>query len=150
MSEHEKTKRQQEGNPGIDGTSSDIVEESSSTSLEGNQVVLKKNKKKKTKILDIEEVRGISDGKLEIDAEKDVKEADRLNLQDYAERLMRLDACCVEDVDWDNLLEHRPGDICRKRWTEMTRYISKNKEKSFIEQVEVLSQHYSEMTEYRK
>ncbi|XP_042435736.1 uncharacterized protein LOC122021656 isoform X1 [Zingiber officinale] len=64
--------------------------------------------------------------------------------------LMRLDACCVEDVDWDNLLEHRPGDICRKRWTEMTRYIGENKEKSFIEQVEVLSQHYSEMTEYRK
>ncbi|KAG6479109.1 hypothetical protein ZIOFF_062569 [Zingiber officinale] len=76
MSEHEKTKRQQEGNPRIDGTSSDIVEESSSTSLEGNQVVLKKNKKKKTKILEIEEVRGISDGKLEIDAEKDVKEAE--------------------------------------------------------------------------
>ncbi|XP_074587434.1 uncharacterized protein LOC141843275 [Curcuma longa] len=61
--------------------------------------------------------------------------------------LMRLDACCVEDVNWDNLLEHRSGDICRKRWAEMARYIGENKEKPFIEQVEVLSQQYSEMME---
>lgn len=43
----------------------------------------------------------------------------------------------------------RSGDICRKRWTEMARYIGENKEKPFIEQVEVLWQRYSEMIEYR-
>ncbi|KAJ0972185.1 hypothetical protein J5N97_020144 [Dioscorea zingiberensis] len=65
--------------------------------------------------------------------------------------LQNIDACCVEDVDWDNLLEHRSGDICRKRWGEMIRYIGGHKEKSFIEQVDILSQRYCpEMLEYKK
>ncbi|KAH7665240.1 SANT/Myb domain-containing protein [Dioscorea alata] len=65
--------------------------------------------------------------------------------------LQNEDACCEEDVDWDNLLEHRPGDICRKRWNQMIRYIGGHREKSFIEQVEVLSQRYCpEMLEYRE
>lgn len=84
MSEHEKKKRktkdkkkrQQAVNPRMDCMSSDIVEESSSISSEGTRVALKRHKKKKTKNLEIEEGRGISDGKLETDAEKDVKEAE--------------------------------------------------------------------------
>ncbi|KAK9280381.1 hypothetical protein L1049_014070 [Liquidambar formosana] len=35
--------------------------------------------------------------------------------------LFSLDACCMEDVDWDYLLEHRSGDLCRKRWNQMVR-----------------------------
>ncbi|URE25350.1 SANT [Musa troglodytarum] len=66
-------------------------------------------------------------------------------------RLLKVDACCLEDVDWDNLLQHRSGEICRKRWGQMTRHIGGFKEKPFIEQVEVLSKRYCpEMIEYRK
>ncbi|RRT74306.1 hypothetical protein B296_00005516 [Ensete ventricosum] len=76
--------------------------------------------------------------------------------------LLKVDACCLEDVDWDNLLEHRylaissillfrSGEICRKRWGQMIRHIGGFKEKPFIEQVEVLSKRYCpEMVEYRK
>ncbi|KAI3968619.1 hypothetical protein MKW92_028149 [Papaver armeniacum] len=47
--------------------------------------------------------------------------------------LVRLDACCVEDVDWDNLLEHSHGV------------------KSFSEQVEVLAKRYCpELLEVRE
>ncbi|CAD5167471.1 unnamed protein product [Musa acuminata subsp. malaccensis] len=64
--------------------------------------------------------------------------------------LLKVDACCLEDVDWDNLLEHRSAEICRKRWGQMTRHIGGFKEKPFIEQVEVLSKRYCpEMIEYR-
>lgn len=72
----DKKKRQQEVNPGMDCMRSDIVEESLSISSEGTQVALKRHKKKKTKNLEIEEGGGISDGKLETDAEKDVEEVE--------------------------------------------------------------------------
>ncbi|XP_057252044.1 RNA polymerase I termination factor-like isoform X2 [Beta vulgaris subsp. vulgaris] len=56
--------------------------------------------------------------------------------------LVDLDATCEEDVDWDYLLEHRSGDVCRKRWNEMVRHIGENGVKPFSEQVEILSQRY--------
>ncbi|XP_071725890.1 uncharacterized protein [Rutidosis leptorrhynchoides] len=56
--------------------------------------------------------------------------------------LYELDAACVEDVDWDNLLEHRPGDICRKRWDQMVKYIDHGS-KPFAEQVDILAKRYS-------
>lgn len=56
--------------------------------------------------------------------------------------LDELDAACLEDVDWDNLLEHRPGDVCRKRWNQMVRNIGEHGTKSFGEQVEILSKRY--------
>ncbi|POO01180.1 Octamer-binding transcription factor [Trema orientale] len=57
--------------------------------------------------------------------------------------LSDLDAACIEDVDWDNLLEHRDGDICRKRWNQMVKHIGEYGNKSFSEQVEILSERYS-------
>ncbi|KAL9230740.1 hypothetical protein vseg_006053 [Gypsophila vaccaria] len=56
--------------------------------------------------------------------------------------LDELDATCGEDVDWDSVLEHRSGDVCRKRWNEMVRHIGEHGNKSFSEQVETLSQRY--------
>nr|XP_043612536.1 RNA polymerase I termination factor-like [Erigeron canadensis]XP_043612541.1 RNA polymerase I termination factor-like [Erigeron canadensis]XP_043612545.1 RNA polymerase I termination factor-like [Erigeron canadensis] len=56
--------------------------------------------------------------------------------------LYELDAACVEDVDWDNLLEHRPGDICRKRWEQMVKHIGHKGSKPFAEQVDTLAQRY--------
>ncbi|KAF8016491.1 hypothetical protein BT93_H1877 [Corymbia citriodora subsp. variegata] len=56
--------------------------------------------------------------------------------------LVDLDACAVEDVDWDKLIEHRPGDLCRKRWNQMVKYIGNYWSKSFPEQVEILSERY--------
>ncbi|KAF5751559.1 myb family transcription factor family protein [Tripterygium wilfordii] len=56
--------------------------------------------------------------------------------------LNKLDACCMEEVDWDNLLEHRSGDICRKRWGQMVKHLGAYGNKSFAEQVEVLSNRY--------
>ncbi|PQQ11667.1 RNA polymerase I termination factor-like [Prunus yedoensis var. nudiflora] len=53
-----------------------------------------------------------------------------------------LDACCMEDVNWDDLLEHRSGDVCRKRWNQMVKHIGRHGTKSFAEQVEILSKRY--------
>ncbi|KAL3640084.1 hypothetical protein CASFOL_015052 [Castilleja foliolosa] len=56
--------------------------------------------------------------------------------------LYSLDATCMEDVDWDGLVEDRTGDVCRKRWKQMVLHIGKHVHKSFAEQVEVLAQRY--------
>ncbi|MCD9646501.1 hypothetical protein HAX54_036373 [Datura stramonium] len=56
--------------------------------------------------------------------------------------LFELDASCIEDVDWDNLVAHRHGDLCRKRWKEMVRQISQHENKSFAAQIEVLAMRY--------
>ncbi|RYQ89616.1 hypothetical protein Ahy_B09g096165 isoform A [Arachis hypogaea] len=56
--------------------------------------------------------------------------------------LFSLDACSMEEVDWDNLLEHRDGELCRKRWNQMVRYIGEHGRKSFTEQVEILAKRY--------
>lgn len=56
--------------------------------------------------------------------------------------LYSLDATCLEDVEWDDLIENRPGDVCRKRWSQMVLHIGHHGNKSFAEQVEVLAQRY--------
>lgn len=56
--------------------------------------------------------------------------------------LFQLDATCTEDVDWDNLLEHRSGDVCQKRWSQMVLHIGDCRNKSFADQVEVLAKRY--------
>ncbi|XP_050217074.1 uncharacterized protein LOC126667964 isoform X1 [Mercurialis annua] len=56
--------------------------------------------------------------------------------------LYELDACCMEDVEWDDLLEHRTGYICRKRWSQMTRNLDGDRHMSFANQVEVLIKRY--------
>ncbi|KAL2515712.1 DNA-binding protein REB1-like [Forsythia ovata] len=56
--------------------------------------------------------------------------------------LFNLDSSCIEDVDWDNLLDDRSGDVCRMRWNQMVLHIGKHGNKSFAEQVEVLAQRY--------
>ncbi|KAI3961655.1 hypothetical protein MKW92_015504 [Papaver armeniacum] len=73
-----------------------------------------------------------------------VKEKIWADIDDYRllDELLRLDACCVEDVDWDNLLEHRSGDITLKRWRQMVNHIGIHKIQSFGEQVEVLAKRY--------
>ncbi|KAL6579845.1 hypothetical protein OROMI_007869 [Orobanche minor] len=56
--------------------------------------------------------------------------------------LYSLDATCMEDVDWDCLVDGRCGDVCRKRWNQMVLHIGRHGNKSFAEQVEVLAQRY--------
>ncbi|XP_059633543.1 uncharacterized protein LOC132276223 [Cornus florida] len=56
--------------------------------------------------------------------------------------LYSLDECCMEDVDWDNLIDHRSGDVCRKRWNQMVRQIGQPGNNLFAEQVEILSKRY--------
>lgn len=67
-----------------------------------------------------------------------------LTTNDYrlVNALFTLDACCMEEVDWDNLLEHRPGDVCRKWWNQMVQYIGEHGGKSFAEQVEILAKRF--------
>ncbi|RZC49569.1 hypothetical protein C5167_017995 [Papaver somniferum] len=66
-------------------------------------------------------------------------------------QLLRLDACCVEDVDWDNLLEHRSGDITLKRWRQLVNHIGNCGIQSFAEQLIVLAKRYwPELLEVRK
>ncbi|GMJ15444.1 hypothetical protein HRI_005213600 [Hibiscus trionum] len=61
------------------------------------------------------------------------------------------DACCMEDVDWDHLLENRSGDLCRKRWGQMVRHLGPNKDMSFAEQVDVLANRFRpDMVEARE
>ncbi|VAI73258.1 unnamed protein product [Triticum turgidum subsp. durum] len=82
-----------------------------------------------------------------------VKEGVWADVDDYllVEALQKVDAVCIEDVDWDSLLDHRSGEVCRQRWNQMVRAIGGHREKPFIEQVEVLSRRYCpEMIEYRK
>lgn len=64
--------------------------------------------------------------------------------------LQKQDGCNVEEVDWDNLLEGRSGEVCRLRWDEMVRHIGGHRERTFIEQVDVLTQRYcGDMLQYR-
>ncbi|CAH2080142.1 unnamed protein product [Thlaspi arvense] len=66
------------------------------------------------------------------------------NVDDYRliDELTNLDAACVDDVDWDDLLDNRDGDICRKRWNQMVHNIGLPGSKTFAEQVEILSKRY--------
>ncbi|KVI10514.1 hypothetical protein Ccrd_011075 [Cynara cardunculus var. scolymus] len=57
-------------------------------------------------------------------------------------KLYEVDAACVEDVHWDNLLEHRPGNVCRKRWDQMVCHIGHQGSKPFSEQVDTLAKRY--------
>ncbi|ONK70960.1 uncharacterized protein A4U43_C04F3280 [Asparagus officinalis] len=64
--------------------------------------------------------------------------------------LQEQEACTVEDVDWDNLVDGRPGEVCERRWVEMVRHIGGYRERPFIEQLDVLSKRYcGDMLEYR-
>nr|KJB83858.1 hypothetical protein B456_013G268300 [Gossypium raimondii] len=66
------------------------------------------------------------------------------DVDDYRmlDALSSLDACCMEDVNWDNILEHRSGDLCRKRWSQMVQRLGSNKNLSFAEQVDILAERY--------
>nr|GMD25124.1 DNA-binding protein REB1-like [Ipomoea batatas] len=56
--------------------------------------------------------------------------------------LYNLDETCIENVDWDNLVDHRSGEICLKRWRQMVLHIGNHGNKPFSEQVEVLAKRY--------
>ncbi|KAK6126395.1 hypothetical protein DH2020_039845 [Rehmannia glutinosa] len=56
--------------------------------------------------------------------------------------LYSIDATCIEDVDWDNLIDDRTRYVCRKRWNQMVLHIGQHGNKSFAEQVEILAQRY--------
>ncbi|GAA0165494.1 hypothetical protein LIER_39992 [Lithospermum erythrorhizon] len=56
--------------------------------------------------------------------------------------LFSVDASCMEDVDWDNILDYRSGDLCRKRWNQMVQHIGNHVSMSFSEQVEILAKRY--------
>ncbi|KAL6864724.1 hypothetical protein ACP4OV_015875 [Aristida adscensionis] len=82
-----------------------------------------------------------------------VKEGMWADTDDYllVEALQKIDAVCIEDIDWESLLDHRSGELCRQRWNQMVRVIGGHREKPFIEQVEVLSRRYCpETLDYRK
>ncbi|OVA11912.1 SANT/Myb domain [Macleaya cordata] len=73
-----------------------------------------------------------------------VKAGEWDNTDDYRllDELLMVDACCEEDVDWGNLIEHRSGFVCRKRWRQMLTHIGEHGIKSFPEQLEVLAKRY--------
>ncbi|CAK7336584.1 unnamed protein product [Dovyalis caffra] len=73
-----------------------------------------------------------------------VSEGKWLDTDDYRllMELYDLDACCMEDVEWDNLLEHRSGDLCRKRWNQMVKHLGDHRNKSFADHVDVLIGRY--------
>ncbi|KAK2988796.1 hypothetical protein RJ640_004098 [Escallonia rubra] len=73
-----------------------------------------------------------------------VSEGSWAHVDDYRllAALYDLDACCIEDVEWDDLLDHRPGDVSRKRWGQMVLHIGQHASKSFAEQVEILAKRY--------
>lgn len=56
--------------------------------------------------------------------------------------LYSLDATCMEDVDWDDIIDDRSGDLCRKRWNQMVLHIGHHGNKSFAEQVDILAKRY--------
>lgn len=66
------------------------------------------------------------------------------DIDDYCliDTLCSFDGACMEDVDWDNFLKHKEGQICWKWWNKMVKHIGENGNKSFFKQVEVLSKRY--------
>ncbi|XP_073124838.1 uncharacterized protein [Henckelia pumila] len=58
------------------------------------------------------------------------------------QQLYHMDAGCIEDVDWDFILDHRSGGLCLKRWNQMVMHIGKYRNKPFSEQVDVLAKRY--------
>lgn len=66
------------------------------------------------------------------------------DLDDYRllNELAARDYSSVEEVDWDNLLDHRPGDICQKRWYQMYNHLGEHGDKAFADQLEVLLNRY--------
>ncbi|KAK4752930.1 hypothetical protein SAY87_021728 [Trapa incisa] len=73
-----------------------------------------------------------------------VKEGQWEDADDYRllNSLVGLDACSMEEVDWDCLIENRSGELCRKRWTQMVKQMSEHGKKSFVEQVDIISERY--------
>ncbi|KAI4384392.1 hypothetical protein MLD38_002557 [Melastoma candidum] len=57
--------------------------------------------------------------------------------------LVSLDKCSFVEVDWDNLLEHRTGELCVRRWKELIRSVDRHYTKTFAELVEILSKRYA-------
>ncbi|CAA0812901.1 myb family transcription factor [Striga hermonthica] len=56
--------------------------------------------------------------------------------------LYSLDATCVEDVDWDGVVEGRDGKVFRKRWNRMALHLGRNGHKPFAKQVEISTRRY--------
>lgn len=74
-----------------------------------------------------------------------VREAKWSDSDDYRllDALYYQEACCEEDVDWDNLVDKRAGEYCQKRWKEMVRHIGDYKERSFRDQINLLKGRYN-------
>jgi len=54
------------------------------------------------------------------------------------QRIMEDCPVAEEWVEWDSLLEHRSGEVCRKRWQEMGRTLGEQLKHSFIDQLEAV------------
>lgn len=82
-----------------------------------------------------------------------VKEGRWNDVDDYKmiDAIQKADPSCFEEVDWDNLLELRSGEICRKRWHEMIRHLDRFWAMTFVDQIDLLSQRYCpDMIPYRE
>jgi len=66
---------------------------------------------------------------------------DQLLLQ----KIMEQFALSEELVDWDSLLEHRSGEICKKRWDQMQQSLGRGPQQraDFVDKMELLVRRYA-------
>eukprot|EP00246_Nothoceros_aenigmaticus_P006084 TRINITY_DN18841_c0_g1_i1.p1 TRINITY_DN18841_c0_g1~~TRINITY_DN18841_c0_g1_i1.p1 ORF type:complete len:397 (-),score=60.47 TRINITY_DN18841_c0_g1_i1:252-1292(-) len=59
------------------------------------------------------------------------------------ERLLEGGASADDAVDWDNLLGHREGYICKRRWEQMAKHLGPNRLRPFEERLHLLVKRYA-------
>ncbi|MCO5555983.1 hypothetical protein L7F22_009527 [Adiantum nelumboides] len=59
------------------------------------------------------------------------------------ESLLESGASAEEEVEWDNLLEHRSGQVCLTRWKQMVKHLGENRTRQFLDKLDILAQRYA-------
>lgn len=59
------------------------------------------------------------------------------------ESLLESGASAEEEVEWDNLLEHRSGQICLTRWKQMVKHLGENRTRQFLDKLDILARRYA-------
>lgn len=57
--------------------------------------------------------------------------------------LLELGAKSQEDLDWETIIDDKEGDVCLKRWREMTKRLDRKRCLSFKDKLELLAKRYA-------
>ncbi|KAI5078209.1 hypothetical protein GOP47_0005880 [Adiantum capillus-veneris] len=54
------------------------------------------------------------------------------------ESLLESGASAEEEVEWENLLEDRSGQVCMTRWKQMVKHLGENRTRQFLDKLDIL------------